>query len=156
MAGRSTCPELAMLSPSRANDLVSSCLPRLSLSYARNFATTSRRHGRPQKAVRVASEEVSDTLPSPAANLEVPATSLNRYFSLPPLPPTEDWLSRFSHITSLLRDRISIRNPVSAISVAHSFVNSKKTFTGKPKVIVEAFPGVWRLKAIVTLLSHPV
>jgi transcription factor 1 len=38
--------------------------------------------------------------------------------------------------------------------VAHSFVNSKKTFTGKPKVIVEAFPGPGALsRAFLTLPS---
>ncbi|KAI0000430.1 S-adenosyl-L-methionine-dependent methyltransferase [Russula vinacea] len=142
-----------MLSPLKANHLVS-CLPRLSLSCARNFATTSRRRDGPLKSVGVTPEEASDTLPSPAATANVPSASLNRYFGLPPLPPTEDWLAHFIFGTNQIRDRISIRHPVSAISVAHSFINSKKTFTGKPKVIVEAFPGPGALsRAFLTLPS---
>lgn len=152
VAGHGTCPELEMLSPLKANHLVS-CLPRLSLSCARNFATTSRRRDGPLKSVGVTPEEASDTLPSPAATANVPSASLNRYFSLPPLPPTEDWLAHFIFGTNQIRDRISIRHPVSAISVAHSFINSKKTFTGKPKVIVEAFPGVWHHKYLDTSLT---
>jgi hypothetical protein len=151
-----------MLSPLRANRLVAR-LPCLSLNCTRNVATGARR-GRPPKAARVKSEEASDTLPSSAANLESDAsvgkyslaTSLDRYSSLPPLPPVEDWLSHFSYTAAVVRDRISIRTPASAIRVAHSFINSKKTFTGKPKVIVEAFPGVWCLEAVVKLLSHAV
>lgn len=130
-----------MLSPSRANHLVAR-LPRPSLKCTRNIVSTSdevaRNLGKLPKSDGVTSEKVSDTLSSRSL-----AKSLHHYSSLPPLPPTDDWLSRFSFTSAQLRDRISIRTPESAIRVAHSFVNSKKTFTGSPKVIVEAFPGVW-------------
>jgi hypothetical protein len=69
------------------------------------------------------------------------AASLSQYSRLPPLPPIGDWLSHFPYSPHVVRDRISIRDPASAIHVAHSFITSKKTSTGNPKVIIEAFPG---------------
>jgi len=72
---------------------------------------------------------------------EVDAVSLIHYSNLPPLPPAHDWLSHFPHTSLSVRDRISIRNPASAIRLAHSFIDSKKTSTGNPKVVIEAFPG---------------
>jgi hypothetical protein len=146
-----------MVSLLRTNHLVAR-LPSLSLKCAHNFTSTSnavnRKPGNLPNSDGVTSKEVSDTLTSP----ERPslATSLAHYSSLPPLPPTKDWVSHFSFTSTHLRDRVSIRTPESAINVAHSFIDSKKTFAGSPKVIVEAFPGVWRLKAVVALLSHPV
>ena len=150
-----------MLSPLRANHLAR-CLPRLSLNCStRSFASTSREHGLPPKSVKDASIEAYVPLFAAAAqpenhhSLDID-TALNHYSSLPPLPPSDDWLSHFYSGTSQLRDRISIRAPASAISVARSFVNSKKTSTNNPKVIVEAFPGVHCPKTVVTLLSCPV
>ncbi|KAH9057340.1 S-adenosyl-L-methionine-dependent methyltransferase, partial [Lactarius vividus] len=71
---------------------------------------------------------------------------------LPPLPPIDDWISHFPYGSIVARDRISIRNPMTAIRVAESFVGSKKTSTGKPKVIIEAFPGPGALsRAFLTL-----
>jgi hypothetical protein len=149
-----------MLSPLRVTRL--SCL---SLSPTRNFSSISNQVRRKKKPTRVTSKETSVIVPSPAATLQHDAdvsaveydlaTSLNRYFSLPPLPPVEKWLSHFSYSTVILRDRISLRTPATAISVAQSFINSKKTFTGKPKVIVEAFPGVRCLKAVMKLFLIP-
>ena len=156
-------PEYAMFSPLRANHLVG-CLPRLSLNCTRNLAFTSNegtKRARPRKPPKVASKEASEHLPSPpTAQLQRDAseldhslvTSLNHYSSLPPLPPIDDWLSHFAYSSPQLRDRISIRTPASAISVARSFVNSKKTSTNNPKVIIEAFPGMRRLKVVVTPL----
>jgi hypothetical protein len=160
VAGRSTCPSM------RVNHL----LPRLSLNCTRNFTSSNQVKSelrRPRKSAKVASEGVSESLLSPTAvelqgnafKEEHPhplATSLNHYFNLPPLPPTDDWLSRFAYTTPQLRDRISIRDPVSAIRVARSFINSTKISTGNSKIIIEAFPGVHRHKVVVTLLSHPV
>ncbi len=156
-------PEYVMLSPSRTNHLVA-CFPRLSLSYTRNVSSTSkgRKRDRPQKSIKVASNEASEPLPSSSpfpvsAQLQYDAslaTSLNHYSSLPPLPPIDDWLNHFAYTSPQLRDRISLRAPATAISVARSFMNSKKTSTNNPKVIIEAFPGVRRLKDVVTLLSH--
>jgi hypothetical protein len=148
-----------MLSPLRANHLVA-CRSRLSLNCTRNFASTSnegRKHGQPPKSLEVQLKEASEQLQRDAFKLDPSlATSLNHYSSLPPLPPIDDWLPRFAYSSPALRDRISIRAPASAISIARSFMNSKETSTNNPKVIVEAFPGVCRLKAVVTLLSYPV
>ena len=155
-------PAYVMLSPSRANHLrVVARLPRLSPSCTRNIASASnegRKAGRPRKYAKVASkvEEGSEPLPPPPATDPLLAASLNHYHSLPPLPPVDNWLPHFAYGSTQLRDRISIRAPASAISVAHSFVNSKRTSTNKPKVIVEAFPGVPRLDSVVSFLSYPV
>lgn len=149
-----------MLSPLRANHLAR--LPSLSLNCTRNFAISNevrKKRGRPLvpplKTFDIASNEVSKPAVAPQHGDSL-ATSLDHYSSLPPLPPNDDWLSYFSCVTPPLRDRISIRAPASAINVARSFINSKKTSTNKPKVIVEAFPGVCHLKAVVTLVSYPV
>jgi transcription factor 1 len=162
-------PEYVMLSPLRANHLVAR-LPRLSLNCTRNIASTSdesKKRGRPRKPVKVALKKASEPLPPPpplptaqpepdAQPDSLPAALLNHYYSLPPLPPVDDWLLRFPYTSSQVRDRISIRETASAIRVAHSFLNSNKTSTNNPKVIVEAFPGVPRLKSVVTSLSCPV
>ena len=138
---------LAMLSPLRANHLVAR-IRSLPLRHTRNFASASdglkRKRGRAPKSAKVASEEASKPLLTPSDVSEAGyslATSLDHYTSLPPLPPIEDWHSHFPYASPSLRDRISLRAPVSAIRVAHSFVNSKKTSTGNPKVVIEAFPG---------------
>ena len=156
-----------MLSPLRVNHLVA-CLPRHSLNCTRSFASTSNEAGkrrRPRNSVKSWSKEASEPVSSPpaaqqqldASKLDHPlATSLNHYSSLPPLPPIDDWLLHFAHSSPQLRDRNSIRAPASAISMAHSFMNSKKTSTGNPKVIIEAFPGMRRVEDVVTLLSYPV
>ncbi len=155
-----------MLSPLRVNHLI----PCLSLNCTRNFTSSNlvkKGLRQPRKSAKVASERVSESLLSPTAvelqgnafEEEHPyplATSLNHYSNLPPLPPTNDWLSHFAYTSPQLRDRISIRDPASAIRVARSFINSRKISTGNPKIIIEAFPGVHRHKVVVTLLSHPV
>ena len=108
------------------------------LKYSRNFSLNevARKRGRPPKVVP---EQPPKTTPP---DLSGPlAASLNHYSSLPPLPPIDDWLSHFPYGPVVVRDRMSIRDPVSAIHVAHSFVDAKKTSTGNPKVIIEAFPG---------------
>jgi hypothetical protein len=158
-----------MLSPSRANHLVA-CLPSLSLNCTRNIISTSYeagKRGRPRSLPKVASKGASEPLPSPDVRLrqlqrdaskleQCLATSLSHYSTLPPLPPIDEWVSHFAYTSPQVRDRISIRAPESAISVARSFINSKTAPTNNPKVIIEAFPGVRRLKAVVTLLSYPV
>lgn len=98
-----------------------------------------RKRGRPSKSAKAALEQRPDT--PPAAIPPKLAASLNHYFSLPPLPPIDDWLSHFPFASVAVRDRISIRDPVAAINVARSFVDAKKTSTGNPKVVIEAFPG---------------
>ncbi|KAH9994962.1 S-adenosyl-L-methionine-dependent methyltransferase [Russula compacta] len=146
-----------MLSPFRANH--AACIRCLPLNCTRNVASTSnqlkRNRSRAQTFATVTVEQASDPLPAPALPLAGGgslATSLDHYSSLPPLPPIEDWLSHFPYASSAVRDRISIRAPTSAIRVAHSFINSKKTSTGNPKVIVEAFPGPGALsRAFLTL-----
>jgi hypothetical protein len=148
-----------MLSPLRVNHH----FPRLSLNCTRNFVTTSnegRKRGRPRNsAANVASKvawEPAEAPPIPHDASESLVTSLNHYHSLPPLPPIDNWLPHFAYTSTQVRDRTSIRAPASAISVAHSFVDSKKTSTNKPKVIVEAFPGMPRLKDVVTRFLCPI
>ena len=119
--------------------------------YARNFSSNEvgRKRGRPIKYPRAASDQPPEQPPKPRdpperdgpLDASLLATSLKHYSSLPPLPPINDWVSHFPYASVGLRDRISIRDPVSAIDVAHSFVDAKKTSTGNPKVVIEAFPG---------------
>jgi hypothetical protein len=148
-----------MFSPLRANRLA--CVRPLSFNCARNLSSTSdgnrRKLGRPPKSARVSAEPAS----SPPAHRDASdggdslAASLNRYNSLPPLPPVDEWLSHFPYAPPVVRDRISIRIPESAIRVAHSFMNSKRTSTGNPKVIIEAFPGAWCVGTLTVPFSRP-
>jgi len=150
-----------MLSPLRANHLA--CARPLSFNYARNFASTSngnrRKSARPPKSAKVSPEPASSPLPPPPAHRDASdggdslAASLNHYNSLPPLPPIDKWLSHFPYAPPVVRDRMSIRVPESAIRVAHSFINSKRTSTGNPKVIIEAFPGAWCLGTLTAFLT---
>ena len=127
------------------------------LKYARNYSSNEveRKRGRPFKYPKAASEQPPErppTLRDPPESyspLAAPllAASLKHYSSLPPLPPINDWLSHFPYGSVAVRDRISIRDPVSAIHVARSFVDSKKTSTGNPKVVIEAFPGALLLSS---------
>lgn len=114
---------------------------RSPLKYSRNFSANGlqRKLGCPPKP----KNQPPEGLEQPPA-LERGGTfaeALEHYSSLPPLPPLGDWLSHFPYGSIAVRDRISIRNPLSAIHLAHSFVDTKKTSTGKPKVVIEAFPG---------------
>ncbi|KAI9509165.1 S-adenosyl-L-methionine-dependent methyltransferase [Russula earlei] len=123
------------------------CLP---LGCTRNAASSSNatkgKHGRPHS---IASEQTLKPLPPSTEHRDSLA---KHYDSLPPLPPLGDWVSHFPYSSPVVRDRISIRAPASAIRIAHSFVNSETTSTGKPKVIIEAFPGPGALsRAFLTL-----
>jgi len=121
------------------------------LKYSRNFSVNEvgRRRGRPSKA---APEQPPDTGSTPLPLDGALVASLKHYSSLPSLPPIDDWLSHFPYAPVIVRDRISIRDPLSAIRVAHSFVDGKTTSTGNPKVIIEAFPGPGALsRAFMTL-----
>lgn len=126
------------------------------LKYSRNFTSNEvvRKRGRPPKAAKAALEQLPNTVvddPTSPRSRSL-AASLTRYSDLPPLPPIDDWLSHFPFAPLVVRDRISIRDPVTAIRVAESFVDSKKTSTRKPKVIIEAFPGPGALsRAFLTL-----
>jgi hypothetical protein len=121
------------------------------LKYSRYFTVNqvAPKRGRPSKNPKAASEEPPNTVadPEPLDRAGSFVASLNHYSSLPPLPPIDDWLSHFPYASVGLRDRISIRDPLSAIHVAHSFVDGKKTSTENPKVIVEAFPGALMLSS---------
>ncbi|KAI0305536.1 S-adenosyl-L-methionine-dependent methyltransferase [Multifurca ochricompacta] len=132
--------------------------PRVQLKYTRNVAFASnevkRKRGRPPKSPLEPTPDVitTSTQAHPSEGGHSLALSLNHYFRLPPLPPVGDWLTHFPYAPPVVRDRISIRDPASAIQVAQSFVNSKKTSTGNPKIIIEAFPGPGALsRAFLTL-----
>jgi hypothetical protein len=149
-----------MLSPSRANHLAA-CVRRLSFNGTRNVVSTPT--GKRQKLVRPPkSAPVSTSSPLPphrdASDLDslVTSTSLKHYSGLPPLPPIDKWLSHFPYASPVVRDRISIRAPASAIRVAQSIISSKGTSTGNPKVIIEAFPGKCRLVTPIALFLRPI
>jgi hypothetical protein len=156
-----------MHSSLRANRIVA-CARRLSFNCTRSFAFAStesrcKPNQSPNRA-KVSPEPESDRLSPPATAFSDDvfagggslAASLDHYHSLPPLPPIEKWRSHFPYSRPIVRDRVSIRTPATAIRVAQSFINSKKTSTTKPKVVIEAFPGAWCLGALVTLLLHPI
>jgi hypothetical protein len=148
-----------MLSPLRPNHLIA-CARPLSLNCTLNSASTpngNRRKGLPPKLTKVSPKLASDPLPPPpTAHRDSLATSLSHYSSLPLLPPIDKWLSHFTYTSPVVRDRISIRTPESAIRVAQSFISSKKTSTGNPKVIVEAFPGARCLGTLIALFLRPI
>ena len=139
-----------MLSLLKANHLLAHARG-LPLNHTRNFASASngvkRMRGRPPKLPKATPELAPNILAASTArrnSLEEGSPlflSLNHYFSLPPLPPLDDWLSHFPYGPPVVRDRISIRDPITAIRIARSFITPKKTSTGNPKVIIEAFPG---------------
>ncbi|KAI0320776.1 S-adenosyl-L-methionine-dependent methyltransferase [Amylostereum chailletii] len=62
------------------------------------------------------------------------------YAKFPPLPPLNTWRDTFPRLQQV-RDRISLRNPLSSMQVAQAFVGSDWSDSGKPKTVVEAFPG---------------
>jgi transcription factor 1 len=155
-----------MLFPPRANYLVA-CARRLPVDCTRYLTYTSdgsrRNIGQLPKAAKVSAGPAPDPLPpSPVAHPDSfdegnsLTAALSHYSSLPPLPPLDRWISHFPYGAPVVRDRISIRSPASAIRVAQSFINSKKTTTGNPKVVIEAFPGELRLGTLIVLLSSPV
>ncbi len=119
------------------------------LKYSRNHSLNDvgRKRGQASKSAKAASEQPPNTVvagstpPNPSERYGPLAASLKHYSSLPPLPPIDDWLSHFPYGPIVVRDRISIRDPASAIHVAQSFVDAKKTSTENPKVVIEAFPG---------------
>jgi hypothetical protein len=81
----------AMLSPLTANHRIA-YIRCLSLNRTRNFASA------PNGPLPKFARAMSELAPEPDETLEGGrslATSLNHYFSLPPLPPTEDWVDRF-------------------------------------------------------------
>ena len=156
-----------MLSPSPLRANLVACARRLPFDCARTFSSTSnenkRKLGRLPKSSKVSAAPASDPLPpSPVAHRDSfvggdsLTAALSHYSSLPPLPPIDNWVSHFPYGAPGVRDRISIRSPASAIRVAQSFINSKKTTTGNPKVIIEAFPGVLRLGTLIVLFLPPV
>jgi hypothetical protein len=57
--------------------------------------------------------------------------------SLPPLPAQEEWKKIFHSQGPQLRDRVYVRNPVTAAELADAFVPEGE----RDRVIVEAFPG---------------
>ncbi|KAN0129209.1 S-adenosyl-L-methionine-dependent methyltransferase [Lactarius tabidus] len=126
---------------------------RCPLKYSRNFSANEvvRKRGRAAK-LKVPPPTPPPPPPNPFESGGPFAASLKHYSSLPPLPPLGDWLSHFPYAPIVVRDRISIRDPLSAIHVAHSFVDAKKTSTGNPKTVIEAFPGPGALsRAFLTL-----
>jgi hypothetical protein len=74
------------------------------------------------------------------------AYRLLRTKSFPPLPELTEWRSEFNTSSPAVRERVSIRNQDTADMLANNFLN----WTGVkgPKVIIEAFPGLFSLCVI--------
>ncbi|KAH8083761.1 S-adenosyl-L-methionine-dependent methyltransferase [Cristinia sonorae] len=78
----------------------------------------------------------------------------SQFYSLPPL---DEWRTTFSPHTVAERDRVSIRNPESALTLANSYLSDKSIAAGDEKVIIEAFPGPGQLsRALLQLPSSKV
>ena len=126
----------------RVDHLLARC--RSPLKYSHNFSVKGleRKPGRPPNSEN--RPNVPEQPPPPPKPLESGgsfAESLKHYSSLPPLPPLGDWLSHFPYVPIVIRDQISICDPLSAIHLAHSFVDTGKTLMGKRKVVIEVFLG---------------
>ena len=65
--------------------------------------------------------------------------------SVPPLPPQDQWRTHFPYVTVARRDRVFLRSPQAARAVAQSLFRSTSSSSGKGKVVIEAFPGPFRL-----------
>ncbi|KAJ3477929.1 hypothetical protein NLI96_g10130 [Meripilus lineatus] len=61
--------------------------------------------------------------------------------NIPPLPPDDEWKAVFPHLPVPVRDRVSVRDPVTADRMAASFVAGKSIAAGDNKIIIESFPG---------------
>lgn len=59
------------------------------------------------------------------------------------MPPIDEWRSYFTTSQLSTRERVSIRNPVLAEELAHSFLDSPHTASNEPKTVIEAFPGTY-------------
>ncbi|THH15037.1 hypothetical protein EW146_g5377 [Bondarzewia mesenterica] len=74
------------------------------------------------------------------------------YARFPALPRMNEWRTYFPPAPVVVRDRVSIKNPLSSEAVAKSFIRNKLTKSRQPKVIIEAFPGPGSLsRALLTL-----
>lgn len=62
--------------------------------------------------------------------------------NIPPLPPDDEWKAVFPHLPVPVRDRVSVRDPVTADRMAASFVAGKSIAAGDNKIIIESFPGL--------------
>ncbi|EJF65151.1 S-adenosyl-L-methionine-dependent methyltransferase [Dichomitus squalens LYAD-421 SS1] len=87
--------------------------------------------------------------------------SLARTYSsqslLPPLPPQEEWRKTFTYQTVARRDRVFVRTPQAARSIAQSLFTRTPAATDKGKVVIEAFPGPGALsRALLELPSSTV
>ena len=74
-------------------------------------------------------------------SLQPVARSFTSLPSLPPLPPQDEWRKTFPHVRVTRRDRVFLRSPEAARSVANSLFTTTPATNGKGKVVVEAFPG---------------
>lgn len=89
--------------------------------------------------------------------------------SLPPLPEQSEWRSVFvpPRSASTLRERVSIRNPQTAGTLAERFttwtkpllkadkaMGKGKAAKGAPRVIIEAFPGTLGLYSLYCLCYY--
>lgn len=58
-----------------------------------------------------------------------------------PLPPDDEWRTRFPANAVAVRDRVTVRNPDTASLLAEGYLTGKSIGAGHDKVIIEAYPG---------------
>ncbi|TCD67450.1 Mitochondrial transcription factor 1 [Steccherinum ochraceum] len=69
------------------------------------------------------------------------------------LPPLDEWRTYFPNQFAA-KERVSVRNPATADSLAKSYFHPKSIAAGKGKIIIEAFPGPGQLsRALLRLPS---
>ena len=84
------------------------------------------------------------------SRLSRPSSLWCRYNSgLPPLPPLEEWKSRFP--VHEIQGRVSLKNQRTADHVANAFLPEKED--GEGKIVIEAYPGTWTCLKQVVLKS---
>lgn len=60
---------------------------------------------------------------------------------IPPLPDIDTWTEVFPVALTAQKERVHLRRPETAAKVAEAFLSDEVMTEGRPKVIIEAFPG---------------
>ncbi|OCH95074.1 S-adenosyl-L-methionine-dependent methyltransferase [Obba rivulosa] len=74
---------------------------------------------------------------------------------IPSLPDQATWSEVFPvYAVSTLRDRVFVRKPETAAKLAESFLSDQLTTEGRPKVVIETYPGPGVLSRALLELPH--
>ncbi|KAK7692605.1 hypothetical protein QCA50_004237 [Cerrena zonata] len=76
-----------------------------------------------------------------------------RFHDTNPLPPEDEWRTRFPSSVVAVRDRVSVRVPDTASLLAEGFLEGKSIAAGDNKVIIEVYPGPGALSRALLHLS---